>query len=419
MTATQPTTRHLVGRSEDVPEGGRHVVDVAGTTIGVFRFKGRLYAYENVCPHQGGPVCQGRLVPRVAEVLDEGKRTILRNQAAETVVEAKYENASPDFLRLCALISSARDDQPLVDAVLKLYELSQAYPFPERWLNSLCDEFEAERPIEETPWGRLLDRCLGMLAEEPELEAKYAPTFLDDRAMLSSLLETAEGGEWDELCRRYAAAAFGKMGTAPRGYASYTKEACGVIRKKYKADFEKLGEFLTISAEEHAADVAALAPVVRELIGTVNDFAAEFARLKLEENSADFSDTLHFALKLLVRETTDGYERTPLAAALSENYAEILVDEYQDVNKAQDMIFSALSRDESNLFMVGDVKQSIYRFRQAMPEIFLARRDRYAEYEGGSYRKGHSGQEFQKPQRSDRHCQLHLLRRHEPRGGRA
>lgn len=161
--------------------------------------------------------------------------------------------------------------------------------------------------------------------------------------------------------------------------------ACGVIRKKYKADFEKLGEFLTISAEEHSADVAALAPVVRELIGTVNDFAAEFARLKLEENSADFSDTLHFALKLLVRETTDGYERTPLAAALSENYAEILVDEYQDVNKAQDMIFSALSRDESNLFMVGDVKQSIYRFRQAMPEIFLARRDRYAEYEGGSY----------------------------------
>lgn len=75
MTATQPTTRHLVGRSEDVPEGGRHVVDVAGTTIGVFRFKGRLYAYENVCPHQGGPVCQGRLVPRVAEVLDEGKRS--------------------------------------------------------------------------------------------------------------------------------------------------------------------------------------------------------------------------------------------------------------------------------------------------------------------------------------------------------
>ena len=75
MTATHPTTRHLVGRSEDVPEGGRHVVDVAGTTIGVFRFKGRLYAYENVCPHQGGPVCQGRLVPRVAEVLDEGKRS--------------------------------------------------------------------------------------------------------------------------------------------------------------------------------------------------------------------------------------------------------------------------------------------------------------------------------------------------------
>lgn len=76
MTTTQPAaTRHLVGSSDDIPEGGRHVVDVAGTTIGVFRFKGALHAYENICPHQGGPVCQGRLVPRVTEVLGEDKRS--------------------------------------------------------------------------------------------------------------------------------------------------------------------------------------------------------------------------------------------------------------------------------------------------------------------------------------------------------
>lgn len=334
------------------------------------------------------------------ELLDEGKRAILRNQAVETVIEEKYKSASPEFLRLCALISSARDDKPLVQAVLKLYELSQAYPFPERWLESLCAEFDASRPIEETPWGRLLmgeaarflrsacgdiDRCLAMLAEEPELEAKYAPTFISDRVKFAALLETAEGGGWDELCGKYGELRFDKMGTAPKGYASAVKDICAAVRKRYKADFDKLGELLNISAEEHAADVAELAPVVRELIGTVNSFAAEFARLKLEENAADFSDTLHFALRLLVRETQDGWERTPLAAALAENYAEILVDEYQDVNEAQDMIFSALSRDENNLFMVGDVKQSIYRFRQAMPEIFLGRRDRYGEYADGNY----------------------------------
>ena len=76
MTTTQPdATRHLVCSSDDIPEGGRHVVDVAGTMIGVFRFKNALHAYESVCPHQGGPVCQGRLVSRVTEVLDEDKRS--------------------------------------------------------------------------------------------------------------------------------------------------------------------------------------------------------------------------------------------------------------------------------------------------------------------------------------------------------
>ena len=75
MTAAQPATRYWVAASEDVPEGGRCVVDVAGRTIGVFRFHGRLAAYENVCPHQGGPVCQGRLVSRVTEVLDEDMRS--------------------------------------------------------------------------------------------------------------------------------------------------------------------------------------------------------------------------------------------------------------------------------------------------------------------------------------------------------
>jgi nitrite reductase/ring-hydroxylating ferredoxin subunit len=68
--------RHRVASSEEVAEGGRLIVDIGDTTVGIFRFKSVLYAYENVCPHQGGPVCQGRLVPRVVTLLDEGKRTM-------------------------------------------------------------------------------------------------------------------------------------------------------------------------------------------------------------------------------------------------------------------------------------------------------------------------------------------------------
>lgn len=106
-------------------------------------------------------------------------------------------------------------------------------------------------------------------------------------------------------------------------------------------------------------------------------------------NSADFSDILHRALNLLaVSDGRGGYIKTDLARELSSHYVEILVDEYQDINEAQDMIFKAISADENNLFTVGDVKQSIYRFRQAMPEIFLRRRSTTHSFESGKYPLG-------------------------------
>lgn len=334
------------------------------------------------------------------ELLDEGKRNILKNQAIKTVIEEKYKKADPDFLKMCTLISDNRDDKKLISAVFRLYELSQAYPFPQKWINSLASDFERQCPTEETQWCKQLlgetarfvesacedaRRCLEMLEEEPQLYEKYAPAFVADGNALESFGKTVLSGRWDDICSAYASFAFEKLGRAPSGYASPVKDACQTVRKKYTAEFKAFAEIFEISSEEHLKDIAELSPAVRELIGTTLDFYSEFSRLKREENGADFSDTLHFALSLLVEDTPDGIQKTPLAQGLSENYAEILVDEYQDVNEAQDMIFSALSKDETNLFMVGDVKQSIYRFRQAMPEIFLRRRDGYSDYEGDNY----------------------------------
>lgn len=333
-------------------------------------------------------------------MLDESKLDILKAQAVNSVVGELYKNPTENFMRLTNLISDNRDDQKLVAAILKLYSLSQAYPFPEIRLRSLSAEFSAPASVEESPWGRILlsymagvvetciggiDHCLLLLADEPELQAKYADTFATEKEMLSHFLESIKTKPWDKIAADYEKIVFGRMATAPKGYVSEVKDICKKVRDDYKKEIKEMGKYLCISSDDHKEDVAALAPVVAELIEAVVAFANEFDRLKLAENGADFSDTLHMALKLLVEPTENGYAKTPLAVALSENYAEILVDEYQDVNLAQDMIFSALSKDENNLFMVGDVKQSIYRFRQAMPEIFLARRDRMEEYENENY----------------------------------
>lgn len=334
------------------------------------------------------------------DLLDEGKLSILRSKAVETVVEELYKNPTENFLKLCDLISDTKDDRKLIDAILKLYSLSQAYPFPEIWLKSLAAEFNSPSPAEESSWGRIIinhaiqlvcscisdaEYCIRILATEPELEAKYRPTFENDKIIFDELLDTLSECSWDEAIEACGGVVFSRMATAPKGYESAVKDMCKTVRDSYKDEIKKLKTLFCVNSETHKNDVSELVPVIAELIDAIMKFGEEFTRLKLEENGADFSDTLHLALKLLVEPTENGYVKSPLAISLSENYAEILVDEYQDVNKAQDMIFSALSRNENNLFMVGDVKQSIYRFRQAMPEIFLARRDGMQEYENENY----------------------------------
>ncbi len=333
-------------------------------------------------------------------LFDESKLGLMRTQAVTSVVEALYEESTDSFVKLCELISDTKDDSRLILAILKLYELSQAYPFPEKWLLSLADEFKNPKPIKESPWGKIIlnyaeqviglciedaEHCITLLADEPELEAKYRPAFEDDRAMFERVLESLYDDSWNDFAQTISDSGFARMAAAPRGYIGAAKDTCKDVRDTYKKRFSALLDYFEISEEEHRSDAEKLSPIITELIDAVLKFGGEFKRLKREENGADFSDTLHMALDLLVEPTDNGYEKTPLALSLAENYAEILVDEYQDVNKAQDMIFSALSKDESNLFMVGDVKQSIYRFRQAMPEIFLSRRDSMSEYEDNNY----------------------------------
>lgn len=333
-------------------------------------------------------------------LLDEGKKAVLGSQAVSAVVDALYANPTEEFLSLTELISDTRDDRMLIEAIQKLYKLSQAYPFPELWLKSLADEFGNPSSIEESPWGKIIinhgiqlicscisdaDHCIKLLAEEPELEAKYRPAIEEDKILFESLLDTLSNESWDGIAKAFADVKYAKSANAPRGYIGAAKEICKSARKAYKDRIDGFAGILRISEADHKEDIKQLAPIINELISAVLKYGEEFRRLKEEENGVDFNDTLHLALKLLVEPVDGGYIKTPLAISLSENYAEILVDEYQDVNEAQDMIFNALSKNESNLFMVGDVKQSIYRFRQAMPEIFLARRDGLAEYEDGNY----------------------------------
>ena len=195
--------------------------------------------------------------------------------------------------------------------------------------------------------------------------------------------------DWDEALEAFNTVKYMGLGRVPKGYESETKNAVMTARKKLKDLLKKVPNIMCVSSGEHSEDVRLMRGPVTKLIKLVKQFGREYSAEKDKMNSADFSDILHRALNLLaVSDGRGGYIKTDLARELSSHYVEILVDEYQDINEAQDMIFKAISADENNLFTVGDVKQSIYRFRQAMPEIFLRRRSTTHSFESGKYPLG-------------------------------
>ncbi len=339
------------------------------------------------------------------DILDKTMAGILSDTATQNTVETLYEENSPEFRTLCDLVCDSKDDKRLVEAIHQLFGISRAEPFPDLWLKKQTEFFDENVPVEKSSWGRTVldylaltvdfytDRyktCLKLLEDEPDLAEKYSDALAVDLQALQNIGDYIKGENagWDEIIEKISGFDCEKVRSAPRGYKSALKDFCLAVRKDVKGSLKKIStDYMCCTAVQFKDDMKYLRSVVKTLIDAVLLYEKNFTALKVEQNAFEFNDTLHLALNLLITpdESGEGFVRTPLAAELSEKFTEIMVDEYQDVNLAQDMIFSALSKDENNLFMVGDVKQSIYAFRQAMPEIFLRRRDGLNDYTDGNY----------------------------------
>lgn len=336
-------------------------------------------------------------------LLDNETAVIMKNDICGAMLERAYEqDADGSFSQLSDMISSGSSDEDFAKLIIKMYDISTAYPFPELWLDSLIEEY-SQPDISKSRWGNIikkyiadmLDYCVSssremMTAMESDsvISEAYGPSIRGDINMYSELRQELDA-DWDKAVDAFKTVKFVTLGRVPKGYDSEAKNAVKTSREKLKKLIKKVPDIMCVSSEEHAEDMRILRDPVTRLIGLVKQFGREYSAEKDRMNSADFSDILHRALNLLaVSDGRGGYIKTDLARELSAHYTEILVDEYQDINEAQDMIFRAISADENNLFTVGDVKQSIYRFRQAMPEIFLRRRGKTHSFESGEYPMG-------------------------------
>ncbi len=336
-------------------------------------------------------------VPFGFRVAEEGQVKLLKAEALDGALEESYRQKDPAFLALAGQLCSNKNDDGLREAVLSAYEFMQAQPFPERWLQQQVDAYSAVMPLERTQWMQpiLAELDLGLerlghyahrayeIAQSHDLEAYEDGLRLEWKRLLD-LRDALPGMTYDQIQQRlitYKLEPLKRM-TAADDTQAEGKELVKFLRdRKMKPRLEKLQDLLPCTEAECREDLAKLAPLAEALSHLVQAFTTRFVALKRQQKWLDYNDLEQTSLRLLVAE--DGAP-TPLAKEIAVRFTEIMVDEYQDTNAAQDALFGAISRGGQNLFMVGDVKQSIYGFRQAMPAIFTNRRDAYPAYDEAS-----------------------------------
>ena len=342
-------------------------------------------------------------------IADETEITLMKNEIIEDIFEELYEEDNEYFKGLVEAYSTAKDDKKLKDIILNLYKFSMSGPWPESWLIEKAEEFNINtlEELDKTKWVEILKdnirvevegfinmyhKAIELISDTEGLEA-YLDTFRGDLECLENVYESLNYG----LSEIYAAlngVVFTKLKTV-RKSAVFDENAQGTVKsirdtvkKKVKSLIE---DSFTFTPEESLQGIKDVYPYMKELSRITLDFLDKFNEKKREKNLLDFNDLEHLCLKILIdRDENNNIIPSGVAEHFKEFFDEVLVDEYQDSNNVQETIIDLVSRknsDDPNVFMVGDVKQSIYRFRQAKPELFLDKYSRYPLASGGKERK--------------------------------
>ncbi len=320
------------------------------------------------------------------KVLDVGEGALLRAEAMNQLLESRYEEADENFLALSDVIASKGSDTKLEGIITKLYDASRSHPNPTEWLHQAASIYDAtsfEELVQAPIFAEYTSFVKASVSDAYELASQFlesvqssevtkyiVETVESDLVLLQKLLDASSFGELLECCSYLS---FTRAKSAPKAYKEYPETV--IVKetlKSYREPMKAMMKSLSLMTEERLLrEYELLRPIAHELVDLANSYGQIFAELKNEKNLLDFSDMEHLALKVLLGENLD--EPTEVARSLQNYYAEVMVDEYQDSNEVQELLLSTLSGEsigKPNYFMVGDVKQSIYRFRMADPSIF-------------------------------------------------
>ena len=328
-------------------------------------------------------------LPSNFKIADTAEIDLLKQEVLDDLFEQKYTENDKNFIELLENYTNYRGDEALQELVLKIYKFIQSSPFPIKWLQEKLELLKIEdKDISQTIWGKLIIQTVdddiqesimqlevtkSKMALYPEM-TKFYQTISED---IINLQDLQKYNYWDELYIKLLNFNFSKW-PVDKKVINDLKEDSKEIRDKVKKHIkEKTAKLLSCSQEQAVKDLKIITPILEKLSNLVTEFTKNFAEKKKEKNCIDFNDIEHFALKILLDENNNP---TEVAKKYKEKFEEIAIDEYQDSNLVQEAILTSISKG-NNIFMVGDVKQSIYKFRQARPELFLQKYDEYKNKE--------------------------------------
>ena len=336
---------------------------------------------------------------------DETEGTLLKNEILDEMFEDYYEKDDMEFFNLVEAYSGSKDDEKLKEMVLDLYRFSMSGPWPEKWLIEKAEEFNISslEELDKTVWVEVLKNDINMevdsfinlyykaieMINDTEGIEEYLDTFNDELSRIISFKESLNLG-LSEIYDKLFKISFGRLKSIRKNKVSDVdaQNLVKSIRDEVKKKICKLqDDIFMLSPTEMLEGINLTYPFMKKLSEITFEFSKRFSERKKEKNMLDFNDLEHLCLRILIDKTEDG---DTIPSKVSENFRElfdeVLVDEYQDSNNVQEAIINLVSRkntDNPNVFMVGDVKQSIYRFRQAKPELFLEKYNTYSRNDEG------------------------------------
>ena len=320
---------------------------------------------------------------------EEGELKLLRHDVLEEVLEEKYQEGSKRFLDFASGYSTGRNDKKIEDLILKIYEFSRSYPDSDAWLDSCVKAYEIEdleafeesnviKKILQDVQKNLEDaKALVEFAMQTALSidgpAAYEAALEKDLIVIENLQSARTYRQQSEAFAnvKWARLPVNKDKTVSEEKITQVKK----LREMVKGVVKNIAaQYFYETTEAMIEDMNLCAPAMEELADLVRLFGSRFEEKKRSQNMIDFSDMEQYALRILTQKTEKGFVPSPVALEYQKQYQEIMIDEYQDSNLIQEAILTSVSTCRSgryNIFMVGDVKQSIYRFRLSKPELFL------------------------------------------------